>query len=114
MDLGYKRLLRCFRKALRLKFQSWSKVTNRKRYEWNKQPELWFRECSNFLSDDLKLKDVTPENIWSLAILIQPTLAPPIYGGAKKTNHGDNMIFKAIGMEGLLRFRGIFDKNNHQ
>jgi len=53
------------------------------------------------------------EEIWATAFLIQPTLGPPIYSGANEERKNDksNIIYKKLGMEGIYRFRGIFDKN---
>jgi hypothetical protein len=46
MDVGYKRLLRCARKSLRLWFDEWCPVNETMRYKWNKKPdknEKWYR-----------------------------------------------------------------------
>jgi hypothetical protein len=45
MDVGYKRFLRCVRKALRNWFNGWCPISISSRYKWNKKPnkaQIWY------------------------------------------------------------------------
>jgi hypothetical protein len=60
MDVGYKRLLRCARKALRQWFDKWCPVNESMRYKWNKKPdknEKWYRTAEEFLMEEVATKE---------------------------------------------------------
>jgi hypothetical protein len=55
MDVGYKRFLRCARKALRNWFNDWCPTNNASRYKWNKKPnkaQIWYEHAEKFLADN--------------------------------------------------------------
>jgi hypothetical protein len=49
-------------------------------------------------------------------MLLQPTLGKPIYAEAKKNGNTKKpqIIDEQLGEEGVLLYRGIFDKNTHE
>ncbi len=65
MDVGYKKFLRCIRKALRQWFNEWCPTTELARYKWNKRPnkeERWFSEIAKFLEDQVKPTEAINHN----------------------------------------------------
>ena len=135
MDVGYKKFLRCVRKALRIWFNEWCPTNESGRYKWNRQKEKfdkWYKETEKFLNQQVaqrgnrsyqtglnKAKQpiiFTPNQIWATSMLLQPTLGKPIYAEAKKNGNTKKpqIIDEQLGEEGVLLFRGIFDKNTHE
>ena len=132
MDVGYKKFLRCVRKAIKNWFNEWCPTSELARYKWNKKAnkeERWFLEASRFIKEEVVDKDnekvinkkpqqiMSELNIWQIVFLIQPTLGKPFYAGAKKREMYDDKVYiidEKLGEEGVQLFRGIFDKNNHE
>jgi hypothetical protein len=56
MDVGYKKFLRCVRKALRIWFNEWCPTNESGRYKWNRHKEKfdkWYRETEKFLNQQV-------------------------------------------------------------